>query len=215
MEDFDPKENEKISGQSEKIDVGGLEKPAVSYDTFDKFAQEIRKEFKELKDDTQKIRTEFKDEINKQIQMDKASLMTVFGVFASILAFLTVEFHILTALNNLQQIVGFSLILFALLLGFNIALDYLMKSHIDKEIPVPKEFIGLAGLIFCLGLPFILWGNKENDKIYQKNSDFFENKLSDFQSRYDQKNEILDSRIKLLDEKIDFRNKAIELKTSK
>jgi hypothetical protein len=76
---------------------------------------------------------EAKIEIEKQVQTDKASLITVFGIFASILSFLTIEFQFLKAAPDAKSILGLSLVLFASLFGFNIALDYLVKNRLDKD----------------------------------------------------------------------------------
>ncbi len=91
---------------------------------------------------------EAKDEMAKQIQTDKATLITIFGIFASIVSFLTIEFQFLKNLPSIEKILGFSCILFSLLLGFNIGLDYLIKSRLYHETPKPHKYFYL--LIFCL-----------------------------------------------------------------
>jgi hypothetical protein len=98
-------------------------------------------------------------EINKQIQMSQASFITVFGIFASITSFLTIEFQFLKTLNNVLQILGFTLVLFSLLFGFNIALDYLVKSRFDKETPTPTFWFSffVVGLLI-VGIFFTLLG---------------------------------------------------------
>jgi hypothetical protein len=145
-----------------------------------------------------------KDEIAKQIQTDKATLITIFGIFASITSFLTIEFQFLKTVCCLEKIVGFSLVLFALLFGFNIALDYLIKSRLDKDTPRPhKYFIALTVVLFCIGIFFIYIGNEEkyrDNHIYQRYSDDFENKSTDFRKQYDQKLKELDSQIQKLKE---------------
>src|SRR5437868_4106995 len=44
-----------------------------------------------------------KIEIDKQIQTAQASFITVFGIFASITSFLTIEFQFLKGLANINQ----------------------------------------------------------------------------------------------------------------
>ena len=44
--------------------------------------------------------------INEQVQTDKASLITVFGLFASIISFLTIEFQFLKTIDNFNRIIG-------------------------------------------------------------------------------------------------------------
>jgi|GEM_PF-3636448 len=128
-------------------------------------------------------------EIDQKIQTDKATLITIFGIFASITSFLTIEFQFLKTLSNLEQIIGFSCILFALLFGFNIALDYLVKSRIDKEIPKLPIFYNVFILIlFGIGVFFIFISNKktfQENQNYQKNLEILENKFTDFQTRHE------------------------------
>jgi len=102
-------------------------------------------------------RTETKNEINVQVQTDKASLITVFGIFASITSFLTIEFQFLKTLTSLKQILGFTLVLCAMLFGFNIALDYLVKSRLDSETPKPVLFFCLfVTVLFFVGIVLVI-----------------------------------------------------------
>jgi len=144
-----------------------------------------------------------KIEADKQIQ---GALVAVFGIFASIISFLTVEFQFLKTLNNLQQIVGFSLILFALLLGFNIALDYLTKSRLDNGISTQyKYFIAIISGIFIIGLISVYFGNDKftkQKKINKKERYLIANKLNDLQLRCDQKIEICNKSIQLFEKSI-------------
>ena len=126
---------------------------------------------KEVREDADKA-------IREQVQMDKASLITVFGIFASVISFLTIEFQFLKTLCSFEKILGFTLILFALLFGFNVALDYLVKSRLDKQTPRPNlYFILMVVIIFIGGVYFTFQGNEEickDNKIYQRYSDQFE-----------------------------------------
>ena len=145
-----------------------------------------------------KIRDEFKT----YAETDKASLITVFGIFASIISFLTIEFQFLKTCYDLKSIVGFSLILFVLLLGFNTGLDYLIKSRLEKNIAKPNLiYLLVIATLFASGICFIFTGNEEKgreNKIYQKFSDEFEKRhdkltkeLTDLAEKINTQNAIL------------------------
>lgn len=88
-----------------------------------------------VKEAVEKSMKETQKLVDKQSLSDRTSLVSIFGIFASVLSFLTVEFQFLKRLHNVTQIIGFSFILCALLLQFNIALDYLVRSRIDTATP--------------------------------------------------------------------------------
>jgi len=140
----------------------------------------------------EKAKNEFliatKTEIQKQAQTDRASLITVFGIFASIISFLTIEFQFLRTICSFEKLVGFTLILASLLLCFNLALDYLVKSRTDKETPKPNLIFNISAVIlFILGIIFINFGNEEkckDNKIYEKYSEEFKNQQTEFNQNY-------------------------------
>ncbi|MBX9831112.1 hypothetical protein K2X40_04085 [Candidatus Babeliales bacterium] len=88
--------------------------------------------------------------ISEQLQTERISSITVFGFFASIITFLTVEFQFLKTVDSFNKIIGFTFILFALLFGFNLGLDYLVKRQ-PNYLFYAAVFISslIAGLIFC------------------------------------------------------------------
>src|SRR5580692_3892959 len=79
----------------------------------------VAKMIQEAKDDVIR-QASFK--IDEQMQKAQDSFITIFGIFSSVLSFLTIEFQFLRTLTHIEQIAGFSLLLFALLLSFNLAL---------------------------------------------------------------------------------------------
>lgn len=88
--------------------------------------------------------------INEQLQTERISSITVFGFFASIITFLTVEFQFLKTIDSFNKIIGFTFILFALLFGFNLGLDYLVKRQPNYWFYIAVFISSLiAGLIFC------------------------------------------------------------------
>lgn len=151
---------------------------------------------KEVREDTDKA-------IREQVQTDKASLITVFGIFASVISFLTIEFQFLKTLCSFEKILGFTLILFALLFGFNVALDYLVKSRLDKQTPKPNlYFVLMIVFIFISGIYFTFQGNEEicvDNKIYQRYSKQFEANVSEQQKEMDNLLKNFDSRINYLE----------------
>lgn len=94
-----------------------------------------------------------RSEIDKQVQMDKALLITVFGIFASVLSFLTIEFSFFKKFDDLKSISGFSCILFSLLLGFNIGLDYLIRNNVHNTgNAYVRNYIIFGTIIFLIGI---------------------------------------------------------------
>ena len=104
-----------------------------------------------------KKQDELRDEMNQQMQASQTSFITVFGIFASIISVLTIEFQFLSKIDNdIRHLVGFTLILFASLFGFNIALDYLAKNLFKKQSQLPMwVFVGFTIGLFILGIVFI------------------------------------------------------------
>lgn len=103
-----------------------------------------------------------KREIETQMQNERISLITIFGIFASIISFLTVEVQCFKAATSLWDIVGFCCVIFALLLGFNIGLDYMIKTRIDEGVPRLHWFyIGLIIGLFAIGCGAIYRGEQE------------------------------------------------------
>jgi hypothetical protein len=92
-------------------------------------------------------------ETGRQIQASQITAITIIGIFASIISLLMIEFQLLKTLNKVSQILGYTLIIFVLLLGFNLSLDYLAKSTIYKEhYKFPRGFTIFAITTFLIGL---------------------------------------------------------------
>lgn len=72
---------------------------------------------------------EAKNLVRDEIQTDKASMITVFGLFASIISFLTIEFQFLKTICDSEIILSFTFILFGILIFFNLALDSLVSKR--------------------------------------------------------------------------------------
>ena len=93
----------------------------------------VTKDFPKLKEDIEKL---------KQSQQDSmVHLLTIFGVFASILAFLNIEFKILQNLIAPEQIVGFSLFFLGSIWSFALLLCVIAKEKNGwKELCVGNYF---------------------------------------------------------------------------
>lgn len=138
---------------------------------------------------------ESKKETSRQIQRDKESLTAIFGVFASIIAFLMIEVQFLKTLYSWEKIVGFSIIMCALLLCFNIALGLLIQVRSDAQ--VSNEHYCFYGVtLFLCGLGVLLGGliasrgNEEgcrNTQIYQEAYKTFEEAQGKLYRSQDQK----------------------------
>ena len=103
-----------------------------------------------------------KDAIYRQLQADKESLITVFGLFASLLVFFSFEFQFMRTIHSFEKIVGFSLILCALLLCFNMALDFLIRVRAYKHVSDGhKNFYVIIVGLFLLGGVIASYGNEE------------------------------------------------------
>jgi hypothetical protein len=128
-----------------------------------------------------------KAEIEKQVQTDKASLITVFGTFASILAFLTVEFQFLKTINTLEKITGFTLILFSLLISFNLILDYVIKLRTQNNTSKPNITIFVAMIIILLGGIYLTSRNNFADmNEWKKQNEELSDKIKNYEGRLDQ-----------------------------
>lgn len=170
----------------------------------------------EISKATDKVLDDAKKEIANQSQLDKASLITVFGIFASVISFLTIEFQFLKTMCSFEKILGFTLVLFALLFGFNIGLDYLIKSRFNgfNEEETPDNFKSSVSknsvkpcmcfsifvlVLLGIGILFVYKGNEEicrDKKIYERYSDQFEENFNEL-------NKTIEDRLKEQDKKID------------
>lgn len=105
----------------------------------------------------QEVLQQNKNEIDRQIQIANASFITVFGIFASITSFLTIEFQFLKTLSNSMEIIGFTLILWSLLFSFNLALDYLVTNRLNQDKYRPNVYLSFIIIVLLIiGLMFII-----------------------------------------------------------
>jgi len=132
------------------------------------------------------IKDHVKDEIQREIKFDKASLFTVFGIFASIVTFVSIEIQILKTLCDFWNIIGFSIIILACLLTFILILDYIgrgWRNDFKMEIKqFPWILMIFIILLFATGFISISFSKKEvackDEAIFRKyESNFLEKQL--------------------------------------
>lgn len=178
--------------------------PQKGIESFELTSEWVLQEIGKAKDEILKeAKNDARDKIDEQVQIDKVSLITVFGVFASIISFLTIEFQFLKTICSLEAILGYTFVLFALLFGFNIGLDYLVKSRLEKTTPKPNiYFVILVAIFAVVGTWLAMKGNEINCKenqIYRKYSKDFESRASDFDTQYSKRLDNLESKIQQIE----------------
>lgn len=124
------------------------------------------------------------DKFEDKTLTDKATLLTVFGIFASIVTFLSLEVQILKTVCSFGKIFGLSLIFLSVLLIFNVLLHYIAQTWINSK----NKYFPLAIFIFSISLFLIgtiasAFGNENkcnntvaSDENTCKNYDYLENK---------------------------------------
>lgn len=138
----------------------------------------------------QQISESVKEEIRKEIAIDKASLFTIFGIFASIVVFISVEIQILKTVCDFRQIVGFSLIMLASLTMFVLLLDHIGRAwrHNLKEqfMSFPWIIFGMIVVFFVAGLYYASSGNEQicyENKIYQRYAQDFDDRQIEIEKK--------------------------------
>jgi magnesium-transporting ATPase (P-type) len=137
-----------------------------------------------------------KEEIKKEIAIDKATLFSVFGVFASIVTFLSVEIQSLKIFYDFWNILGFNLVMLASLLIFVLLLDYIGRGwRNDYKIELKKFpwiiFI-IITIIFILGLILPIFANE----LGCKENLIFKRYEKDFTKRQVELEELFDKDLK-------------------
>ena len=145
---------------------------------------------------------------------DKASLFTLFGVFASILTFTSIEIQILKTTCSFWKITGLSLIMLSSLLCFIFVLDYIGRSW-GKEFNeqwklFPRHLLIIVSVIFITGIISSAFGNEQScieNIIYTRYE-------RDFNDRQLSQEKFMQSKITNLKKNIEKNNLEIdELKT--
>lgn len=102
------------------------------------------------------------EEINKQSQQNLVSSIGIFSIPASILFFLGIEIQFLKTIDNVYDVISFMLILFALILFFNISLIALVKSILErKNSNLICFFLVFATFALGSGIALLVWNKQE------------------------------------------------------
>ena len=150
------------------------------------------------------VKDHVKSEIQKEIKFDKASLFTIFGIFASIVTFVSIEIQILKTLCDFWNVIGFSIIILASLLTFILILDYIgrgWRNDFKLEIKqFPWILMIFIVLLFATGFFSTSFSSKEvackDEAIFRKyNSDFID-KQFELEKKYNDKIQNLQNEIK-------------------
>ena len=112
--------------------------------------------------DLELIKYKISEDLKKEFKTDKSTLMSIFGVFASIITFLSVEVQILQKAISFDQLIFLSLVLFICLLGFILILEWLIKNWIEES--VNKIPITLYFFIVLLFILIIYFGHKSTNQ---------------------------------------------------
>lgn len=162
----------------------------------------IQNALQDAKDTLAKQMQDAKDDFTKQVQMDKIGTISTFGIFASMITFLTIEFQLLRTVYSIQKHIGLSLILLASLFGFNIALDYLVKSRVDKEAPRPNAIFCYGTFtLFIVGIIMACFGKEETyreNQIHLKYASALDDHVFALHKQYAQKIQDLQETVKEL-----------------
>lgn len=157
------------------------------------------------------IKDHVKDEIQREIKFDKASLFTVFGIFVSIVTFVSIEIQILKTLCDFWNVTGFSIIILASLLTFILILDYIGRGwRNDFKLEI-KQFPWILSvfiiLLFATGFISTSFSAKE---IACKDETIFKKYESNFLDKQLELEKMYSSKIQNLQNEVDSSKKAIE-----
>ncbi len=155
------------------------------------------------------------DKFEDRLVTDKSSLMTVFGIFASIVTFLSVEIQIFKNVCDAFRLIGFSLGLLASLLAFVLVLHWIANFWInkEKEIEIPKWLLSSITLIFVLGGVFFYFGKDEvsckESLIFERYSNDSNQRQVDFEKQFSDRIKKVEDELKLQIDTFDKQIKAI------
>lgn len=134
----------------------------------------------------------------KRIENEKDSILSIFGIWAGLIAFITVEFNFLKTLYSWQEFVGFSLIVSGLIFGFSMSLEILIRLGRNQKVTINHGIFAAAiAIVLLIGLAVGYWGNEHSR----------EKKIDELASTKVEKESA--SILKNCDYKIDLRLKAI------
>lgn len=150
----------------------------------------------------------------KRLAANTTNLITVFGIFASIVTFLSIEIQIFKNICDPLRLLGFSLIVLASLVSFIFVLHIIANFWInEKTKEYPKIIIVFILLFFIGGIVLFFIGNDEvtckENFIFQRYSNDFNNRqlnletdikseLNNFENQFNDKIQSIEKQIENL-----------------
>jgi ABC-type multidrug transport system fused ATPase/permease subunit len=150
---------------------------------------EDKKELTEIKSDSASKLLSRQDEkidrlediFEKRLSTNTTNLITVFGIFASIVTFLSIEIQIFKNICDPFRLLGFSLVILASLLSFIFILHLIASFWInEKAKEYPKSILVFIALLFIGGGTLFFIGR---DEVLCKENYIFQRYGDDFNSR--------------------------------
>ena len=91
--------------------------------------------------------------VEEKFERDRSSILTIFGIFATILIFVSLEFQIIGQATSLKQLASLSLLAAAGLMGFVVSLQWITKTWIEgnNSQALWALVIIIGGLLFAGG----------------------------------------------------------------
>lgn len=105
------------------------------------------------------IEDRVKELVAKEMRAERASMITVFGIFAALIIFASLEVQILQKVgSDVYLLTGLSLVMLASFLAFVVALDFIGRGWRDRGeeqwTRFPWLLVALIGLIFWGAVQF-------------------------------------------------------------
>jgi len=162
---------------------------------------------------TQEMR-ELERRLEEKFSKDKSSLLTIFGIFASLVTFLLIEVQILKNICDFWRLFGFSFFILGGLLTFVFILQYLTKSWIENDNSIeigslfrhPKTWrinisvvLALIVIILLFLFGYKIIKEKANSEFYCKEKEIFET----YQKSTEEQLELMDQKISNLSTQVD------------
>jgi hypothetical protein len=148
---------------------------------FSKFtlSQEQNKQIKELlKEELNSSVSEIKSDLNKEGQEIKKDFLTIFGLFASFVTFLSIEVQVFKNKDNIFELIGITSVSLAFVMFFALVINDISKdksswSDFLKPTYVINIFFAIIGIIFLyIGATCSI--NKMDETILQVKKDSIE-----------------------------------------
>jgi hypothetical protein len=134
---------------------------------------------------------DLRSELKAESQDTKKEFLTFFGLFASFMTFLSIEVQILKTNDNVNEILGISILILSFLMFFAIILNDISKDVIDFQV-FRKPMYVLTLIFLCVGCLLLYNGSSVN----KKNHDLSKQQLESIKSIDSLSNEVKVLKIK-------------------